>query len=199
VADDLVARWPRQLQDLVDDALGAPLEGGTSALLQTLEKNARQRGLIVLALGLQAAQPARELAQLHAAIALQGVRYGWAAADTLILSAGGVQAVPAGVPGEPCSPAAHFLLSLALSLDAHPAIHACALAPPCLLTPDTLARAQRSHRDPAAMLLAGRATALFGALGDGPPATPTGAGWPRATPDGCLRAILLQAGPEPRN
>jgi hydroxypyruvate reductase len=152
---------------------------------------ARARAYVVLPLGVQAATDARQLASLHAAIALQSVRHGRPLAPTLILSAGGV--LRAGAPAG----AADFLLALALSLDENAAIHACACGPPpapgvadptgphagFLVAPDTVRRALALGLQPGARLLAGQAGAFFGALGDTYTVVPP--------PEQVLRAIFI--------
>jgi hydroxypyruvate reductase len=128
---------------------------------------ARAAGLVVLELGLQPAAEARELVDVLAAIALQGVRMGRAAVPTLILSGG-----PALLRGAPAG-AAEFALALVLALDEHPAIHACVSEFPIAesacsvrLAPDTLQRARGLGLHPGQALTGGAAAAFFDQLGD---------------------------------
>ncbi len=144
-------------------------------MLQRATERARALGLVALGLGMQGAGEARDLVGVLAAIALQGVRDGRAASPTVILSAG-----PVLMGGREVG-AASLLLTLALALDAHPAIYALAAgwaseegariasaggAWGALLAPDTLLRARSRGIQPEAMLVAGRAAELFGAIGD---------------------------------
>lgn len=166
---------------------GVPADPGLA--LQELAQRARDRALVVLPLGLQPATDARELASLHAAIALQSVRHGRPMAPTLMVSGGPVlrDGAPAG--------AADFLLALALSLDEHPLIHAgaCEAAPPDAgpadlgrgfwAGPDTTRRSLAAGRPPGPALLKGEAPDLLAALGDAF-ATP-------ARPQAMVRAILI--------
>jgi len=176
---------PRNLlAALLADAPPAP-----AAALRQAADRAREHAFVVLPLGLQAATDARELASLHAAIALQSVRHGRPMAPTVLLSAGPVlhNGAPAG--------AAEFLLALALSLDQNPLIHACASdadAPAAgsgtattgfWIGPDTIRRSLAAGLQPGASLARGEALALFTALGD-TYAAPAGSGT-------VLRAILI--------
>jgi glycerate 2-kinase len=146
-----------------------PERSGTAQALATALDRARAHGWVALPLGLHAVADARELAGVHAAIALQGVRHGRPSAPTAMVSAGPVRVAPGA------DPAAQFLLALALSLDEHSAIYAYALGPGSgggapgagyFMAPATVARAARSGWDPGARLLAGEAAALFAQLGD---------------------------------
>ena len=166
---------------------GAPADPA-AALLQ-LAQRARDRALVVLPLGLQAATEVRELASLHAAIALQSVRHGRPMAPTVLVSAGPVlrEGAPAG--------AADFLLALALSLDEHPLIHAAACEAAAAgagsteagrgfwAGPDTVRRSLAAGRPPGPSLLKGEAPRLLDALGD--------AFATDARPQAMLRAILI--------
>jgi hydroxypyruvate reductase len=141
------------------------------AALALAATRARAQACVVLALGVQPAAEVRELASLHAAIALQSVRHGRPMAPTVLLSAGPV------LRGGAAGGAADFVLALALSLDEHPAIHGCACGPPpepgaapgggFLLAPDTVRRALALGTQPGARLQAGEAAALLDELGDG--------------------------------
>jgi hydroxypyruvate reductase len=169
---------------------GAPPADAVAAL-NLAAARARARAYVVLPLGLQPAADARELASLHAAIALQSVRHGRPLAPTLILSAGPVLRKGAAAG------AADFLLALALSLDEHAAMHALACGPApapavgepadgntaFLLGPDTVRRAHALGLQPGACLLAGAARAFFAALGDGHCTVPA--------PDQVLRAVFI--------
>ncbi|SPJ16640.1 hypothetical protein SBBP2_20179 [Burkholderiales bacterium] len=167
----------------------APRASRTIAALGRAEALARKQGLIVLQLGAQEAAEARELVSVHAAIALQGVRDGRPAAPTVILSGG-----PVLVDGTRVGPA-QYLLTLALALDGHFAIHAYASGGEpdsvrsagyaVFLAPDTLLRAQKLRINPSERLLAQDASLLFQALDDCVTAQPSGS-------DGdVLRALLL--------
>lgn len=171
-------------------------------LAQSAER-ARASTLVVLPLGLQAAEEARELAAVHAAIALQGVRHGRPSAPTVILSAGPVLA--AGTPAQ----APDYLLALLLALDAHPAIHAAACSRSGAgtwsgyLGPDTTHRARDHGLHPAAFARAGNAgtaARFFEQLGDAAHQADAASGAPDAAPHAAheeapapmvLRAILL--------
>ena len=171
---------------------GAPPADPVAAL-NLAAARARARAYVVLPLGLQPATEARELASLHAAIALQSVRHGRPLAPTLILSGGPVLRDGAAAG------AADFLLALALSLDENAAIHAFASGPApvpasaaakpadsntaFLLGPDTVRRAHALGLQPGAHLVAGEARAFFAALGDGHSAAPA--------PDQVLRAVFI--------
>jgi glycerate-2-kinase len=153
------------LHSLLSHAPGAPI---LDRLAQSADR-ARASTLVVLPLGLQAAEEARELAAVHAAIALQGVRHGRPSAPTVILSAGAVLA--AGTPAQ----APDYLLALLLALDAHPAIHAAACSRTGAgtwsgyLGPDTTQRARDHGLHPAAFAHAGNAgtaARFFEQLGD---------------------------------
>jgi glycerate-2-kinase len=167
---------------------GAPPDDAAGALRMAAAR-AAARGYVVLPLGLQPATDTRELAGLHAAIALQSVRHGRPLAPTVILSAGPV--LRAGAPAG----AADFLLALALSLDEHAAIHATACGPAVtpdsagaalagfLAGPDTVPRALAHRLQPGGRLLAGEAPAFFAALGDSYALEPA--------PGEVLRAIFI--------
>jgi hydroxypyruvate reductase len=170
-------------------ALLAGAAADPAAALQRAADRARDRAFVVLPLGLQPATDARELASLHAAIALQSVRHGRPMAPTVILSAGPV--LHAGA----AAGAADFLLALALALDENPLIHAgaCHAGTPApgggapqtgfCIGPATVRRSLAAGLQPGALLAGGKAPALFAALGDTFAAT---AG------TGCvLRAILI--------
>lgn len=175
---------PRSILRGLFAAAGAKASG---AALQAASEAARAHGLVVLQLGLQEASTPGELAGLHAAIALQGVRHGRPAAPTVILSGGPVQAKRGG--------AAQFLLALVLALDENPAIYAYACGSDSdsedsagvglLLTPDTARRAQELRINPAERFVAGEAQALFEQLGDCVRTDATG------SRGDVLRAILL--------
>lgn len=155
------------LLDLIAAAADAH-SGPVAERLARVAHAARAQGLVVLELGLQPAAEARDLVDVLAAIALQGVRMGRAAVPTLILSAG-----PVRLRGAPAG-AAQFLLALALALDEHPAIHACAMdstplagEPACVrLAPGTLLQSRAAGLDPGKALLAGSAGAFFVQLGE---------------------------------
>lgn len=197
-----------QAQALLAELLaGAPAD--PAAALQQLAQRARDRALVVLPLGLQPATEARELASLHAAIALQSVRHGRPMAPTVLASAG-----PVLCDGAPTG-AADFLLALALSLDENPLIHAaaCEAASPAAgpvdrpndprndrpadsatdvpirlgqgyrVGPDTVRRSRAAGRPPGPHLLKGEAPALLAALGD--------AFVTDARPEAVLRVILI--------
>ena len=157
---------------------GKPLSQGNSqdhirAALQRADAMAREEGLVVLSLGLQDAAEAREFVGVLAAIAQQAVRFGRATAPTLILSAGPVQV------GGKLAGAAALALALALALDAHPAIHACAVGAAdtaatdtspnfgefISIAPDTVAQAIRLGLAAGTMLVQHRARELFERLG----------------------------------
>jgi glycerate 2-kinase len=154
----------------------------------------RAQGWVVLDLGLQEAGSARELAQVHAAIALQALRDGRPSAPTLILSAGEV------VANQESSAAAQYLLALALASDEHPCLYAAAVgaamtgagelpkgAQAFSLEPFSLARARRAQCDPAACLTQERADEFFCALNACSPSALSLHG------NEVLRAILLIA------
>ncbi len=138
------------------------------AILERAATRARERGFAVLQLGAQAPARARELAQLHAAIAMQSARHG-PIAPTAILS--GDSVAPGSSPGRH----AQFLWTLALSLDEHPLMwaYACGEASTAqggpssgvMLAPDTLLRARRLGKIPDASSAAD-AEQCFAALGD---------------------------------
>jgi hydroxypyruvate reductase len=164
------------LQDLFS-GMAAPnaTEVSAGVALQRCVERANAQGLVVLDLGLQAAGEARELASVLAAIAGQGVREGRAAAPTVILSGGSVL-----LGGRPVG-AASFLLTLALALDAHPAIYALATGSVSnaaaqidpvrrtwggVLAPDSLLRARALGLHAGRMLMTGQAEGFFEAIGD---------------------------------
>jgi hydroxypyruvate reductase len=173
---------------------GAPPADPVAAL-NLAASRARARSYVVLPLGLQPVTDARELASLHAAIALQSVRHGRPLAPTLILSAGPV------LRNGAAAGAADFLLALALSLDENAAIHAFACGPApapapasataepagsdtaFMLGPDTVRRAHALGLQPGACLLAGDARSFFAALGNGHCVVPA--------PDQVLRAVFI--------
>jgi glycerate 2-kinase len=136
-----------------------------AARLARAADRGRDVGLVVLNLGAQAPGEARELASVHAAIALQGVRHGRPDAPTLILSGGPVLLEGRSVGAAP------FLLTLALALDAHPAIHGYACGGPrdpahvpglgVVLAPDTGARARQRQLHAGQMLVSGQALRFF--------------------------------------
>lgn len=168
---------------------GASDGDGPAAIVQRAADRARAQGLVVLVLGLQPEEEASALAQVHTAIARQGVRDGRAANPTLLLSAG-----PVRVQGAEAGAAA-WLLTLALALDGHPAIYACAWGPAqpgagspwCgFLAPDTMLRARAQKIEPVAALRTGAGDAFFAALGDA--IAPAAAGAPARD---VVRAILL--------
>jgi hydroxypyruvate reductase len=134
-----------------------------AAAMASAADRARDRGFIVLPLGQQAPAEARELAGLHAAIALQSVRHGRPLAPTVLVSAGAV--LHGGAPAGP----AEFLLALALALDDNRAIYAaaCGRAPTAFrMGPDTVPRALALGLAPGAQLAGGTAPAVFAALGE---------------------------------
>ncbi len=166
---------------------GAPADPALA--IQQLAQRARDRALVVLPLGLQPATEVRELASLHAAIALQSVRHGRPMAPTVLVSAGAVLRDGA------LAGAADFLLALALSLDENPLIHgaACEGSPPGAgqghpgrgfrVGPDTVRRSLAAGRPPGPTLVTGDAASLLSALGDDFATD--------ARPQAVLRAILV--------
>ena len=166
---------------------GAPAD--PAAALGQAAARARERAFVVLPLGLQAETDARELASLHAAIALQSVRHGRPMAPTVLLSAGPV------LHNGAAAGAADFLLALALSLDENPLIHAWASGAGVpadaggtensgyWIGPDTIRRSLAAGLQPGAILARGEAPTLFAALGD--------AVAPTARSGHVLRAILI--------
>jgi len=152
---------PALLQQLFEGVPAAAVQA-----LQHLSAGARERGLVVLMLGLQEGAAPRDLAAVHAGIALQGVREGRAAAPTLILSAGPV------VVADGVERVAQLLLALALATDAHPAIHGmasgrladCTGLAICRFGPATLATAARRGLDPARQMVQMHAASFFDAL-----------------------------------
>lgn len=196
------------------EALLGAAPADPAAALRHAADRARDRAFVVLPLGLQAAAEIRELASLHAAIALQSVRHGQPMAPTVLLSAGPV--LRDGAPGG----AADFLLALALSLDENPLIHAAAcplggastsnavqhddlLPTGFYIGPATVRRSIAAGRQPGPQLVQGEAPALVAALGDafhvtgpsftadsGPP-EPGPGGIRPAHSDVILRAVLI--------
>ncbi len=167
--------------------MAAPPVATAARHLEAVAQAGRAQGWAVLPLGQQPATEATELAQWHAAIALQSLRHGRPLAPTLLLSAGSVLH-----QGKAAGPA-QFLLALALSVDEHPAVHAAAHGPEptsgqtalALLRPDTLARARARRIDPGRALRSGAGNDLLDALGDVQGRVPDGA---------CadvLRAVLI--------
>jgi glycerate-2-kinase len=184
------------LQDLFS-GMAAPnaTEVSAGVALQRCVERARAQGLVVLLLGMQEPDEASELASVLAAIAQQGVRDGRAASPTVILSGG-----PVLLRGREVG-AASFLLTLALALDAHPAIYAMAMAGATdpaqagcadrawagFLSPDCLRRAQALGWHAQRALADGQAADLFAAIGDeiGLDGRPVAPGLP------VLRGLLL--------
>ncbi len=169
-------------------AADAPGPAGAAARqLEAVAQAGRTQGWAVLPIGLQAGAEATELAQLHAAIALQSLRHGQPMAPTLLLSGGAVLH-----QGSAAGPA-QFLLALALSMDEHRAVHAAAAGwepasgqnVVAVLRPDTLQRARDRHGHPGQALLAGGGNDLLRDLGDVRPLGPGDGG------AGILRAILI--------
>jgi len=142
----------------------------TSEALDQAAARARAFGFVVLHLGAPVTTSLRELVDLHAAIALQCLRHGRPAAPTAILSGGAPLA-----DGQRAGPA-EFLLALALALDEHRAIFACACGrwrnpdasarSNLFLYPDTIARALQRQIKLTGRLAACEAESVFEQLGD---------------------------------
>lgn len=186
-SDDL----PLMPRSILRELFAGSSAGTTPEALEQAARRARSRGFVVLQLGVQEATDARELARLHAAIALQCVRHGHAAAPTAILSGGPLVLQD----GQAEHPHAQFLLALAMALDAHRAIYACACGPAArsgalagaaaFIGPDTLARAYEMRINLAQRFASNEGRSVFEQLADYKDL-------PAAPPDkSVLRAILI--------
>ena len=120
------------------------------ASLEAAADEARRHGITPLILSDRIEGEAREVARVHAAIALQAAAHGQPAAPPCVLLSGGETTVTVRGTGRG-GRNAEFLLSLAVGLDGHRGIHAIACDTDgidgsednagCLCDPDTLAQA----------------------------------------------------------
>ncbi len=120
------------------------------ASLEAAAAEARKHGLTPLILSDRIEGEAREVARVHAAIALQATAHGQPAAPPCVLLSGGETTVTVRGSGRG-GRNAEFLLSLAVELGGHPGIHAIACDTDgidgsednagCLCGPDTLEKA----------------------------------------------------------
>lgn len=136
---------------------------------------AGERGLHVLYLGDRIEGEARDVAKVHAAIALQIRQHDSPARKPCLLLSGGETGVTVRGRGRG-GRNVEFLLSLAVSLAGEPGIHALAADTDgidgmepiagAMIAPDTLARARAAGLDPVAHLENNDAHSFFEALGD---------------------------------
>jgi len=157
--------------------------------LEQAANRARAQGFIVLQVGVQQSGQVREVANFHAAIALQCARHGNPMAPTVIVSAGPL------LSGAACASPADFLLALTLAIDGHRGMYAyaCGSIPNrgefsglgAFIDPGTLKRARESRIDVTARLIAGDAVSVFEHLGDCEDLAAIPIAW------GVLRAILI--------
>ena len=143
------------------------------ASLEAAAAEALRHGLTPLVLSDRIEGEAREVARVHAAIALQAAAHGQPAAPPCVLLSGGETTVTvrgAGRGGRN----AEFLLSLAIELGGHPAIHALACDTDgidgsednagCQCGPDTLGKARLARLDPRERLEDNDGYGFFAAL-----------------------------------
>ncbi|MDJ1157069.1 glycerate kinase [Chelatococcus sp. SYSU_G07232] len=136
---------------------------------------ARGEGVTPLILGDAIEGEAREVARVAGGIALQTARHGQPLPAPAVLLSGGETTVTVRGRGRG-GRNAEFLLSLAVALGGHPAIHAIACDTDgidgsednagALLFPDSLARAAKLGLDPRGMLADNDGYGFFSALGD---------------------------------
>lgn len=129
--------------------------------LEAAALRAKDAGVTPVILGDSIEGEAREAAMVHAGIARQVARYGQPAGTPCVLLSGGETTVTVRGDGRG-GRNAEFLLALAVALDRAPNIHAIACDTDgidgtednagCILTPDTLERAQSLSLDPKSSL-----------------------------------------------
>ncbi|MCL4801055.1 MAG: glycerate kinase [Burkholderiales bacterium] len=157
---------------------------------------ARAGGVAPVILGDAIEGEAREVARVHAGIALQAARHAQPAAPPCVLLSGGETTVTVRGRGRG-GRNAEFMLALAVALDGHPRVHALAGDTDgidgtednagCALAPDSLARAAALGLNAKRMLADNDAYGFFAALGD---LVTTG---PTLTNVNDFRAILVAA------
>ena len=143
--------------------------------LEAAAEVARAAGITPLILGNAIEGEAREVARVHAGMALQIVRHGQPLPRPCVLLSGGETTVTVRGQGRG-GRNVEFLLGLAIALDGLPGVHAIACDTDgidgtednagAVLTPDTLARAAAAGLDAKAMQADNDAYSLFQALGD---------------------------------
>lgn len=143
--------------------------------LEAAAEVARAAGITPLILGNAIEGEAREVARVHAGMALQVVRHGQPLPRPCVLLSGGETTVTVRGQGRG-GRNVEFLLGLAIALDGLPGVHAIACDTDgidgtednagAILTPDTLARAAAAGLDAKAMQADNDAYSLFQALGD---------------------------------
>ncbi|HEV7372689.1 glycerate kinase [Arenibaculum sp.] len=143
--------------------------------LEAAAEVARGHGYTPVILGDSIEGEAREVAKVHAGIALQVLRHGQPAAGPTVLLSGGETTVTVRGQGRG-GRNVEFLLGLALALGGEPGVHAIACdtdgidgteeAAGAVIGPDTLARGRARGLDPRAMLAGNDAYSFFAGLGD---------------------------------
>lgn len=143
--------------------------------LEAAAEVARAAGVTPLILGNAIEGEAREVARVHAGMALQIVRHGQPLPRPCVLLSGGETTVTVRGNGRG-GRNVEFLLGLAIALDGLPGVHAIACDTDgidgtednagAVLAPDTLARAAAAGLDAKAMQADNDAYSLFQALGD---------------------------------
>ncbi|NYZ13262.1 glycerate kinase [Azospirillum sp. RWY-5-1] len=143
--------------------------------LEAAAEVARAAGITPLILGNAIEGEAREVARVHAGMALQVVRHGQPLPRPCVLLSGGETTVTVRGNGRG-GRNVEFLLGLAIALDGLPGVHAIACDTDgidgtednagAVLTPDTLTRAAAAGLDAKAMQADNDAYSLFQALGD---------------------------------
>ena len=142
---------------------------------KVVRARAQAMGLNVLYLGDRIEGEAREVAKVHAAIALEIATHGQPAPKPCLLLSGGETGVTVRGKGRG-GRNVEFLLGLAVALGGHPGIHALAADTDgidgmepiagALIDPTSLERARALGHDPMAFLENNDAHSLFEALGD---------------------------------
>ena len=143
--------------------------------LEAAAATAESAGYTPVILGNSIEGEAREVARVHAGIAQQVARHGQPAAAPCVLLSGGETTVTVRGDGRG-GRNAEFLLALAVALNGHQRIHAIACDTDgidgtednagAILTPDTLARAERSGLNAKARLADNDGYGFFAALDD---------------------------------
>jgi len=144
--------------------------------LEAAAAAARAAGVTPLVLGNAIEGEAREVAKVHAGLALQVLRHGQPLPRPCVLLSGGETTVTVRGQGGRGGRNVEFLLGLAVALDGVAGVHAIACDTDgidgtednagALLGPDTLARARAAGLDAKAMLAGNDAYSFFQRLGD---------------------------------